>query len=260
MNPGTAGGVGRATPARPTTAYPLQQIETIRLADGRALMLRPVMPHDAVAEAAFVANLSPASRRLRFHGALKSLPDSVLMAMTRIDHQQQVALVAQALDARGRAHLVADARYVVDAAQQSAEFAIAVADAWQGVGLGRALMQRLVQQARAQGLRHLHGAVLHDNLPMLHLMQQLGAQVSTTTEDDALQMRFALDDTMPTHAGEFEPGTSSDHANDTGHTSFIDFTTLGGGAWRDTDHSDGAAADAGRRGDGRGHEWALCSH
>lgn len=163
-------------------------LDSLRLADGRSVMVRPVMPRDAVAEGEFVSQLSPLSRRLRFHGAVNTLPPATLLAMTHIDQREHVAIVAQAVDAAGRLHIVADARYVCDRHDDghpctSAEFAIAVADAWQGVGLGRALMQRLARHAREHGVSQLHGAVLPDNAPMLGLMQHLGAQLAPDPED-----------------------------------------------------------------------------
>jgi acetyltransferase len=179
----------RIGPASPRAAVPrLALLESLRLKDGRIVIVRPVMPRDAKAEGEFVTALSPLSRRLRFHGAVARLPASMLRAMTRIDQHQHVALVAQALDDSQRPHIVADARYVVDSGQpQSAEFAIAVADDWQGAGLGRLLMQRLARHARSQGLQQLHGSVLRDNHTMLALMQRLGAAALDDAEDSTVK-------------------------------------------------------------------------
>ena len=48
------------------------------------------------------------------------------------------------------------ARYVrLDEDPEEAEFAIAIADDWQGRGLGRVLLGELVDAARADGLRRL---------------------------------------------------------------------------------------------------------
>jgi GNAT superfamily N-acetyltransferase len=186
------------TPSAPLieARYPVALIDTLRLADGRSVMLRPVMPRDAVAEGEFISELSPLSRRLRFHGAVNRLPDEMLRAMTRIDHRHHVALIAQALGEDGLPHIVADARYVTEEHDDghpahTAEFAIAVADAWQGVGLGRTLMQRLAQQARGQGLKTLHGLVLNGNEPMLKLLAQLGAAATPDLEDGSA-MRVVL--------------------------------------------------------------------
>ena len=129
-----------------------------------------------------MTGLSPQSRRLRFHGAVNTLPASVLQAMTAIDYQQHVALIAESIDDEGGARLVADARYVVNDAG-GAEFAVAVADDWQHIGLGSAMLKRLGRHARRQGLQHLEGAVLASNGPMLALMRRWGAALRPDPED-----------------------------------------------------------------------------
>jgi len=162
--------------------YPSLLIDRITLADGRTVTLRPVLPQDADAERTFIGALSPQSRRRRFHGAINQLPGHVLEAMTAIDYRQQLALVAEAADDDGEARLVADARYVVTEPGH-ADFAIAVADDWQHVGLGRTLLRRLARQACRQGIGHLQGTVLASNGPMLSLMRGWGASLRADPED-----------------------------------------------------------------------------
>jgi len=166
--------------------------EQLVLADGRGVQVRPVRPGDAAAEQAFVTALSPTSRRRRFHGALKQLPTSVLRAMTAIDFRHHVALVAESDCADGAPRLVADARYVRDD-DGGAEFAVAVADDWQGQGLGRALLQRLGRHARLSGVATLRGSVLVDNGPMLALVRSLGAHLRDDhTDVTIVQATFLL--------------------------------------------------------------------
>lgn len=169
------GGAGRRPVHEPASpAAPRAARERLVLRDGRGVWVRPVQAGDAAAARSFFVALSPHSRRRRFHGAMAQLPTTVARAMTQLDFHQHVALVAEAAAADGAARLVADARYVrADAG--AAEFAIAVADDWQGAGLGRALLQRLGWHARASGITTFTGSVLADNLPMLALMQDLGA-------------------------------------------------------------------------------------
>jgi acetyltransferase len=173
--------IGAAAPYR-IHRYPSLLIDRISLADGRMVTLRPVLPQDAGAEQTFIGALSPQSRRRRFHGAVNELPERMLEAMTAIDYEQQLALVAEAADGDGEARLVADARYVVTAPGQ-ADFAIAVADDWQHVGLGRTLLQRLGRQACRQGIGRLQGTVLASNGPMLGLMQRWGASFRADPDD-----------------------------------------------------------------------------
>jgi len=158
----------------------------VKLADGRRVIVCPVHAQDAGDEQAFVVDaLSPASRYHRFHFGLRRLPDELLRQMTEIDQWQHVALVARPAE-QPRGAIVADARYVRAADTDEAEFAIVVADAWQGSGLGRELLQRLVRHARESGVRRVWGDVLWGNLPMIGLVRALGGELRLHPGDATL--------------------------------------------------------------------------
>jgi acetyltransferase len=67
------------------------------------------------------------------------------------------------------------------------EFALAVADAWQGQGLAGRLLRRLCDHASRRGLRSLFGDVLHDNLPMLRLARRQGFAIRMHPVDPRLR-------------------------------------------------------------------------
>ncbi len=186
-----------AAPAYRIHRYPAGLIDRLNLPGARAVVIRPVLPQDAPAEQAFVGRLSLASRHKRFHVGLRQLTPAVLRQMTEIDYRDHLALVAQVLDEDrppdAEPELVADARYVRLAGTAEAEFAIAVADDWQSLGLGRALMARLARHARAQGLAALVGDVLPENRRMLVLMRGLGAHARPHPDGPQLvQMVYPL--------------------------------------------------------------------
>lgn len=161
---------------------------TLWLDDGRRLSVAPLQPHDAAATRAFIAALSPDSRYRRFHVGIPMLPPALLARLVDIDQVRHVALAARV---PGLPALVAEARYVVDEDAVGAEFAVTVADAWQGRGLGRQLLQRLARHARAQGLRLLHGDVLADNRSMRGLVERLGGRLQARADEPGvLQARF----------------------------------------------------------------------
>ncbi|MET0518268.1 MAG: GNAT family N-acetyltransferase [Burkholderiaceae bacterium] len=163
--------------ARPPLAALLE--ERLHLPGGRAVLLRPITPGDARAAQDFVGALSLDARHQRFHVGLRRLSPALLRQLTEVDPQTHVALVALQLQPATEApRLVADARYVRSSERPGeAEFAIAVADDWQSLGLGRGLMARLAAHARQAGLRALFGDVLVQNRRMLVLMQGLGARL-----------------------------------------------------------------------------------
>jgi GNAT superfamily N-acetyltransferase len=178
--------------------FPSALIDRLRLADGRVVVVRPVLALDAAAEQDFVRGLSPATRLRRFHFGLRELPPSMLRAMTEVDHDEHVAIVAEAIDDDGEAaRIVADARYVRGpngASDGEAEFAIAVADDWQGAGLGRELMGRLARHAARRGVKRLVGDVLPGNRAMFSLGAALGGEfVASPNGPGVTRLRFELD-------------------------------------------------------------------
>ena len=137
-----------------STPYPEHLIRECRLRDGAVVVLRPIRPDDAEREARFVRDLSDESRYYRFMDHLRELSPSSLLHLTQIDYHDHMALVAVTL-VEEQPLQIGVARYVVDrtAAAESdahpcAEFAIAIADAWQNRGLGTRLMTHLIDSAR----------------------------------------------------------------------------------------------------------------
>lgn len=153
--------------------YPTTLIDIWRSSRGEQFVLRPVLPQDQGLLQDFYESLSPRSRRLRFHGAVKGLSPQALAALAEVDPSRHLALIVTFVS-EGVETLVADARYVVDETGRGGEFAIAVADLWQRRGIASRALAGLVKAARLQGLDWLWGEVLDDNAAMLGLMAQAG--------------------------------------------------------------------------------------
>jgi acetyltransferase len=159
-------------------------ISSIRLFPARtpagvaSVALRQIRPDDAAALQDFVRALTPASRRLRFHAALNELPEPTLQAMTRVDQRAHGAFVLTTTE-RGTEQIVGEARYVVSGDGETAEFGIAVADAFRGRGLAERLLAALIDAARTAGLRWLVGEVLAGNARMLAFVRRCGFAATT---------------------------------------------------------------------------------
>jgi acetyltransferase len=149
---------------------PTELIDVLWLRDGRRVLIRQVLPQDAELQQRLVRGLSIEARRHRFFAPIRELPREWLQRMTRVDHRLHVALIAEVFDGR-QASAVAEVRYVVGE-REVVEFALCVADAWQGRGLGRRLLARLRTHAREAGLARLVGEVLATNQAMLALARR----------------------------------------------------------------------------------------
>jgi acetyltransferase len=165
-------------PPSDPTGYPKQA----QLRNGTRVLIRPIGPEDAEREQAFVRGLSPESRYLRFMNSLRELSPGMLEEFTHPDPTREIALVALTGDAPAEQQ-IGVARCVKSAGGRSAEFAVVVADAWQGKGLGSVLMRELMSAARAAGVKELEGLVLASNHAMLELMLALGFEIRVAPED-----------------------------------------------------------------------------
>ena len=95
----------------------------------------------------------------------------MLARFTQLDYDRELALVA--LEPGGR-EFAGEGRYAPNSDGTTAEFALTVADAWQGRGVGRGLLERLCTCARAAGYEALNGHILNANRDMLNLALRLG--------------------------------------------------------------------------------------
>jgi GNAT superfamily N-acetyltransferase len=148
--------------------YPAPVTETT-LADGSTIVLREVLPTDRRAIAEGFERLSPESRYRRFFTAMSRLSDSDLTYLTEVDHHDHEAVLA--FDSEGGP--VGVARYVRGERSEEAEVAVAVVDDWQGRGAGTALLERLVQRARENGIERFVASVLEENDDALDLFRSL---------------------------------------------------------------------------------------
>jgi acetyltransferase len=145
------------------------------------LVIRRLTRQDAGLVQEFVRRLSPRSRRERYFSAIRELPPRELERTTGRSDPCDASLAA--FDGSG---LVALAECA------GGEIALVVADALQGFGLGRELMQRLLDHARGAKLTVLHGLVRDGNRAMLRLAASFGFRAERSADPELVRMELAL--------------------------------------------------------------------
>jgi acetyltransferase len=153
--------------------YPADLIDVVRLAGGERVVIRPVLPQDEELTRAFFHNLSAPARYDRFMTSVRELPPDLMRRFTQVDYASHLALVAEVF-ADGRETVVAEARYVRKADASVAEFAVSVAEAWQGKKLASLMLGKLACRAAAQGVQRIVGETLATNSRMLSLARKAG--------------------------------------------------------------------------------------
>ncbi len=163
--------------------YPPELATTWHSSDGLDITVRPIRPEDAAIERDFVESLSAESKYFRFMQRMETLTPIMLARFTQIDYHREMALVAVTNEHKPEAAIIGVARYISNPDGQSCEFALTVADDWQKKGIGRQLMERLMNVARDRGLEIMEGDVLSRNNKMLRLCNKLGFRSVHDQED-----------------------------------------------------------------------------
>jgi acetyltransferase len=172
--------------------YPSHLVTSYQAKDGRTVNIRPIKPEDADIEAEFVRQLSSETKYLRFMNTIRELSQSQLIRLTQIDYDREMAFIATVSDpdrdeGAGGETEIGVCRYATNPDGESCEFAIVVADNWQGSGLARRLMGVLIETARSRGLKYMNGDFLTENRRMLAFVQSLGFVLSPHPEDSGLK-------------------------------------------------------------------------
>jgi GNAT superfamily N-acetyltransferase len=140
--------------------------------------IRPIEPEDRAALADGIRRMSAESRYRRFFAPIDHLTEEQLTYLTEVDHRDHEALVA--------------IRSETD--PEIAEFAVAVADDWHRRGVGTALLHRLTERAREEGIRRFSASILEENRPMLELADELGDVEVRERSGGAVEIEIELPD------------------------------------------------------------------
>jgi len=167
--------------------YPSHKVIRYKTNEGQSVTIRPIKPEDGAMEQEFVHGLSAESKYYRFMNTIRELSQSQLNRLTQIDYDREMAFVAT-VKQDDEEFEVGVVRYATNPDGESCEFAIVVADDWQGKGLARRLMEVLIDTARNEaGLKYMYGEFLAENQRMIKFVTGLGFVLSIHPEDAGLK-------------------------------------------------------------------------
>lgn len=169
--------------------------QRVRLKDGCEVEIRPIEPADAQSLEEGLEALGFESRYRRFLIPKRSFSSKELAYLTNVDHHQHEALVAlEPGEGRG----LAVARFIKDPDDpRTAEVAIVVADEWQNRGLGRALLERLVERAVEEGVQRFSATVLALNHDIVALLRKVGPVEQLRSDSGVTDLHVELPDGGP---------------------------------------------------------------
>jgi acetyltransferase len=167
--------------------YPEEYVRPATLKDGTPVVLRPIKPEDEPLWHELLKMMSPQSIRFRFRSLFKSTTHEMAARYCYIDYQRELAIVAEAT-LRGERKLIGVGGLSADADHMTAEFAVLVADPWQGRGLGGMLLDYSIQVARAWGVTSVVAETDPANVRMLELFRKRGFHLSRDFEEDVVRL------------------------------------------------------------------------
>ena len=161
--------------------YPKDIFRKVKMKGGKSAILRPIRPEDEPLEAELFKHFSKRTQRMRFFGLVKDVNHEMLVRYTHNDYDRELGIMAEVVEG-GKKKMVGVVRMVSNSYDNSAEFAIVVADPWQKKGLGSKMTDYMLEVAKSRGIKKIYACFLKDNNVMKKMFLERGFSVES--EDD----------------------------------------------------------------------------
>jgi acetyltransferase len=165
--------------------YPVEYVRREILRDGAHLLLRPIQPEDEPMWHALLARCSQRSIWARFRYLFKETTHEMATRFCFVDYDRTMAIVAE-VEHAGERQLIGVGRLVADAEHSNAEYAVLIADDWQGRGVGRLLTTYCLEICRTWGINYVFAETTTDNERMRRIFQKYGFHLKRSNNDEVL--------------------------------------------------------------------------
>jgi acetyltransferase len=166
--------------------YPTQYVYNFKSDEGMDFLIRPIRPEDEPLIVKFHETLSERSVQLRYFAPMnlrQRVSHERLTRIVFIDYDREMALVAVRENPKsGEDEIAGVGRLTKSHTRREGEYGILVSDRYQGQGIGRELLSRLIEIGREEKLASMLGYVLPENRGMLNLAEQMGFRMKQTAD------------------------------------------------------------------------------
>jgi acetyltransferase len=159
----------------------------VKLRDGRTVLLRPIKSEDEPMWQEMYQNFSDESIRYRFFQVIKATPE-MRKRYCNIDCDKEIAIVAE-LNEEGKKRILGVFRVILEPDLKTGEIAFIIADQWQNLGLGSAMMRHMIRICKDKKLEAIYGVVLKNNIKGVRFMKNMGFTIQQLDEET---MKVAL--------------------------------------------------------------------
>jgi acetyltransferase len=158
--------------------------DTWLAADGTVLQMRSIAEGDAAELLSFVRRLSFGARYFRYGRPDFDLTCEQARQICIPDRAGRLHLLVVA-QINGSQSVVASGRIIFEPGEKHCELEMAVGDAWQGQGLGRRLLDTLIDAARQIGLEEMRATILVTNTAASALLRRRGFLLGDAAQGEA---------------------------------------------------------------------------
>jgi RimJ/RimL family protein N-acetyltransferase len=163
------------------------------LPDGTRLILRMVRRSDKADFAEGLARLSERTRYQRFMAPKREFTDAELSFLTDVDGENHLAIVVGRERLHAQPEGIGVVRLVrVEDDPDCAELGIVVADAWQRRGIGRLLLERMMEAAAERGIRRIRAQLMAENAQALSLLRDYRGADQASMDHGVLTIEFPV--------------------------------------------------------------------
>jgi acetyltransferase len=183
----------------PTAAirpYPTRYVAGWTMRDGTAISIRPIRPEDEPCMVKFHETLSERTVYLRYFHLMNLEQRTQHERLTRIcfiDYDREMALVAERRNPEtGEVEILGVGRMMKIHGTSEAEIAVVISDKWQGRGLGKELLARLLIVGADEKLTKLTADILPDNREVMRICEKLGFTLKHSLDDEVVRAEFSV--------------------------------------------------------------------
>ncbi len=171
--------------------YPEEFTRSAKLKDGTRILLRPIKPEDEPMWHEMLASCSQESLWFRFRYLFKQTTHEMATRFCFIDYDREIAIVAE-IEEDNQRKLIGVGRLVADTDHTDAEYAVLVADAYQGVGLGALLTDYCLEICTSWGIHSVVAETAPENSRMLGMFARREFELDRTVSSDVVLCRKHL--------------------------------------------------------------------
>jgi acetyltransferase len=168
----------KALPKLAIRPYPSQYVAPWTMKDGTQVIIRPISAEDEMLMRGFHESLSDKTVYLRYLSPMllsTRITHERLARVTHNDYDREIALVVEGEDEKGEKALFGVARLSkLRGTDEEARFTMLISDHYQGQGLGKELLTRIVKIGRDEKIKRIIALMSPDNETMKRLCRAVG--------------------------------------------------------------------------------------